>query len=197
MHKLLCSISLGLALVVGCLALSCATTEVVETREFRVEDLEGESVDPFEDETGALQVFIFVREDCPISNRYAPELSRIHGEFGDEARFVLVYPDPEVDADAIRAHRVEYALEMDALKDPVHSLVSLTGVRITPEVAVYRGLQRIYRGRIDDRFPSFGTERAAPTVRDLHDVLSKLIAGEAVEPYETDAVGCHIQDLAP
>ena len=43
-----------------------------------------------------VQVFIFLRTDCPISNRYAPELTRIAKEFqGRHVAFYLVYPDPE------------------------------------------------------------------------------------------------------
>ncbi len=37
-------------------------------------DLSGKVVDPFEMAAGKPVVFIFVRTDCPISNRYAPTI---------------------------------------------------------------------------------------------------------------------------
>jgi hypothetical protein len=38
------------------------------------EDLTGKSVDPFKLSAGRVLVFLFVRTDCPISNRYAPAI---------------------------------------------------------------------------------------------------------------------------
>src|SRR5271154_4950286 len=39
-------------------------------------DLTGKARDPFTSQVRA-RVFIFVRTDCPITNRYAPELARL------------------------------------------------------------------------------------------------------------------------
>jgi hypothetical protein len=40
-------------------------------------------------------VLVFVRTDCPISNRYAPELRRLQDRFAPRGMaFWLVYPDP-------------------------------------------------------------------------------------------------------
>src|SRR5687768_11347659 len=40
-------------------------------------------------------VFVFARTDCPITNRYAPELRRLVDRFAAQGvRFWLVYPDP-------------------------------------------------------------------------------------------------------
>ena len=41
-----------------------------------------------------LTVLVFTTTDCPISNRYAPEIQRLATKFGDRAKFVLVYPVP-------------------------------------------------------------------------------------------------------
>jgi hypothetical protein len=43
-------------------------------------DLEGKAVDPFGG-AAKVRVFIFLRSDCPVSNRYAPELKRLSDEF--------------------------------------------------------------------------------------------------------------------
>ena len=39
-----------------------------------------------------LTVLVFTTTDCPISNRYAPEIKRLSETFSGKARFVLVYP---------------------------------------------------------------------------------------------------------
>ena len=54
--------------------------------------------------------FIFTSTDCPISNRYAPEVRRIADAFAAKGVvFRLVYPNPSEDATAIRAAHGAYA----------------------------------------------------------------------------------------
>ena len=57
-------------------------------------DLTGKPANPFAT-TAHARVFLFVRTDCPLTNRYAPELERIASEFANRGvDFWLVYPDP-------------------------------------------------------------------------------------------------------
>lgn len=66
------------------------------------------------------------------------------------------------------------------------------GVTLTPEVAVF-GEKLVYRGRIDDRYVSWGKSRAEPSRRDLIETLELLIEGKAVSPRFTKAWGCYIE----
>jgi hypothetical protein len=142
-----------------------------------------------------VRVLVFVRSDCPISNRYAPELERLAGLFARDASFLLVYPDPSETAESIARHRDEYGLTIPAQSDPEHEIVLRTGATVTPEVAVFAGGDTlVYRGRIDDRFPVFGVSRE-PSRTELRDVLERLSAGEQVEPSFTEPVGCFLSDL--
>lgn len=144
-------------------------------------------------------VFLFVRTDCPISNRYAPEYARLfetHAPQGVEFRFV--YVDPDQTADTIRAHRADYALPADAWIDRTHALVEWTGATITPEAAVVDGTGNLrYRGRIDDRYVDFGKARREASVRDLDEAIRALQRGDRRPLETTRAVGCFIVDLAP
>jgi hypothetical protein len=152
-----------------------------------------------EDMIGALAmtVLIFVSTDCPISNRYAPEIKRVHDEFAPKGvRFRLVYPNPLDDEAAIRTHLTEYGYPPIAERDRDHALVKLAGATITPEAVVLDARQRVvYRGRIDDRFVELGRERPAATQRDLRNALTAALAGKRVIPAETQAVGCFIADM--
>jgi peroxiredoxin len=157
-------------------------------------DLEGARTDPFRADTVA--VFLFTRTDCPISNRYAPEVQRIHAEFGKQGiAFWLVYVDPEESSDAIREHLKDYSYALPVLRDPEHALVALTGVAATPEAAVFVGRRMIYRGRIDDWYVDFGKARSKASQTDLRDVLQATLDGEQLELRTTRAVGCLIADL--
>jgi len=144
-------------------------------------------------------VLIFVGTDCPISNRYAPEVRRLYERFAkDGVAFVMVYPNPAETPATIRQHLREYRLPPRAAHDAAQALVSRSGASVTPEAVVYDPQGRlVYRGRIDDRYQRIGVERPAPSRRDLEDVLAALVDGRAPAPRTTDAVGCFIADLAP
>ncbi len=165
--------------------------------QIQTRDSDTSPICPDKESSNAPLVLIFTRTDCPISNRYAPEVGRIVEEFAPrQVRFWLVYPDPSLSEDRIRQHLREYEYPCAALWDPDHKLVKATGVSVTPEVAVYdRSHRHIYRGRIDDRHLDLNKSRASPTQHDLRDVLNALLAGSDLTFYSEKATGCVIADL--
>ena len=164
-----------------------------------VQALSGASIDALQAPAGTRAiVFVFTSTDCPVSNRYAPELRRIAEAFASKnVLFRLVYPTPSESADAIREHMAAYAYvgAFDAVRDSRQSLVKYTGATITPEAVVVVGGRVVYRGRIDDRFVDLGRERPAPTQRDLFDALTAIVNGKPAPRATTQAVGCFISDL--
>lgn len=164
--------------------------------QLRLLDLNGQPVDPFQAGSAKAVVFLFVRTDCPISNRYAPEVRRLHEKFaGGGATFWLVYPDPDESVEMIRQHVKAYRYHLGVLRDPEHGLVRATGVRVTPEAAVFVGGRIVYRGRIDDRFVALGKARPAPTTHDLEMALEAILTGKPVATETTPAIGCFIPEL--
>lgn len=144
-----------------------------------------------------MTVLIFVSVDCPVSNRYAPEIKRLYGEFTARGvRFRLVYPNPLDSGDAISRHLVAFGYPPIADRDGEHTLVKMAGASVTPEAAVFDNRQRlVYRGRIDDRFVELGRERPAATQHDLRNAMEAVLAGKPVTPSRTQAVGCFIADM--
>ena len=124
--------------------------------------------------------FVFVSVECPISNRYAPEVRRLHEKFTAQGiTFSLVYPNPVEPVAAIRRHLKDYSYPMRALRDPRHELVKMAGATITPEAVVVDPHGRaLYRGRIDDRYVSLGLERPVATRHDLDEALTDITAGK-------------------
>jgi hypothetical protein len=157
-------------------------------------DLENRNVDPFEATNSSAIVLIFIRSDCPISNRYAPEIRRLQEQFRAlGAAFWLVYPDSDVTPEEIRSHLLEYQLQCNVVRDPKQELVRLCQARVTPEAAVFvPGRKLVYHGRIDDRFVAFGSERKEPTQHELQDVLAAVTSGQPVTTIHAAAVGCTI-----
>jgi hypothetical protein len=180
------------ALAILLVAVSAAVPHV------RIRDLDDRLIDPFAAPAGAKAlVFLFVSVDCPISNRYAPEVRRLHDKFAAQGVvFSLVYPNPAEPIAALRRHLKDYGYPMRALRDPKHDLVKVAGATITPEAAVFdREGRSIYRGRIDDRYVSLGLERPAATRRDLDEALTDALAGKPVRQTSAPAVGCFIADF--
>jgi peroxiredoxin len=160
-------------------------------------DLRGERVNPLQSEGARLVVLVFVRTDCPVSNKYAPEIQRLQTEFARRGvAFWLVYPDPSETAAAIREHRREYGYTIDAARDVAHTLVAKAQVRFTPEAAVFAPDGRLlYHGRIDDRYVDLGKARPAPTSRDLETAIDASLAGRPVAAAAPPAAGCAIPSL--
>jgi len=161
-----------------------------------VTDLTGAVRDPFSTHSRA-RVFLFVRTDCPITNRYAPELQRLGQEFKSEGvDFWLVYPDRAETPASIRDHLSQYAFPGTPLRDPAHRLLNRAHATIAPEAAVFdsSGFLR-YHGRIDDRYVEIGKARASAQTHDLERAIKAVLAGQSPAPAETQAVGCSLADV--
>jgi len=159
--------------------------------------LDGTPVNPLDAGGGQASVLVFTTTDCPISNRYAPEVARLSRSFHERGiRFWLVYPVPGDTPEKIRSHMTMFGYDQAVARDTGFELVRRTGVTVTPEVAVIGPAgDLLYRGRIDDRYVDFGLDRPAPTTHDLESALTSVLAGRPVEPKTTRAVGCILSDL--
>ena len=155
-------------------------------------------IDPFKAHKNARAlVFIFISNECPIANRYAPEIQRLHKQFAsNQIEFFVVHADPSETSAAIQRHTRDFGYTCRVLRDANQRLARRAGVRVTPEAAVFLPSgQRVYRGRIDNWYEDFGKARREPTERDLQAVLEAIIQGKPVPVAETRAIGCYIPGL--
>lgn len=86
-------------------------------------DLSGISVDPLKQSPRRIVVLVFVRTDCPLSNRYAPLIQELSIKYARESSFWLVFPDKSKSSEEIRSYLQEYGYKLAALRDPEHTLV--------------------------------------------------------------------------
>ena len=142
-------------------------------------------------------MLIFVRTDCPLTNRYAPELRRISEEFnGKGVSFWLVYPDRSETKQGIERHVAQYGFPGQSIRDLDGSLVARAHATVAPEAAVFdKKGQLVYHGRIDDQWVDFGKSRPAASVHDLEMAISDVVSGKRVTVSETRAIGCAIADV--
>ena len=190
------SIAVRLAGGVVAIALLASTAAA----QSRLIDLDGRTVDPFAAASGVkATAFIFTTTDCPVANRYAPDIRRLVDSYTRRGiRFWLVYVNPRETPAAIRAHVKTFSLPVTVVRDQDHALVRRLGVSVTPEVAmVDRSGTVIYRGRIDDRYTELGVDRPVATRREFEDALAAAVAGTPIATPSTRAVGCFIADFEP
>jgi hypothetical protein len=142
-------------------------------------------------------VLVFISAECPISNRYAPDIQRLYKAFAPKGvRFWLVYPNPAETAAIIAKHLKDYGYPDIVLRDRANTLLTSAKPTVTPEAVVFDATRKIaYQGRIDDRFVELMRERPAPTTHDLERALTAVIEGQLVVPSTTQAVGCFIADM--
>jgi thiol-disulfide isomerase/thioredoxin len=159
-------------------------------------DLAGRPFNPLATRARAT-VLLFVGPDCPISNRYAPEIRRLAESYGnDEILFYLIYVDPNLDSKSIQQHLRAFSYDLPALRDPQHTLVERAEALTTPQAALFdRAGALVYSGRIDDRYIDFGKQRPAARTHDLEAALQAVLAGRAPSVSRTRSVGCYIADL--
>jgi len=168
-------------------------------------DLKGKPVSTLAGPGTRVIVLIFAASDCPISNRYVPEIARLSKEFSGSdashpaARLWWVFPNPGDSAAVVAQHQREFDIHEDMALDPQQLLVRRARATTTPEAAVFaiRGadLDEVYRGRIDDRYLSLGQERPQAIHHDLEDAIRAALADRPVPQPGGPPVGCSIAFL--
>jgi hypothetical protein len=144
---------------------------------------------------GMAHVLLFVTSDCPISNRYAPEVQRLCADYLKKGvSCTLVYEDAAIDSAAVRAHGEAFGYrDIPAVIDTGHAIAATMKATVTPQAVVVAAGGRVeYRGRIDNRYEELGKPRRVVTVHDLRDALDDILAGRVVARPATEAVGCFI-----
>jgi len=145
-------------------------------------------------------VLFFLATDCPISNRYVPEMQRLAKEFGAKHVGVwLVYPNATETVEGVASHEKAYGIDGATLVHPTASLMVRIHPVVTPEAAVLIPLQSgeddfsvAYAGRIDDWYVDIGRQRPKATRHDLEQAVADVLSRQTVPPPGGPPVGCGI-----
>jgi thiol-disulfide isomerase/thioredoxin len=147
-------------------------------------------------ERGKVVVFVFVRTDCPIANRYAPLLQKMQKEYGARVVWRLVFPDSKESQEKVQEYLREYGYEIPAMRDARHALVKKTMAKVTPEAAVFgKQGELLYHGRIDNLYEHIGQARRSATTQELREAIEAGLRGERPQVASVDGVGCYIADF--
>lgn len=142
-------------------------------------------------------VVVFLATECPISNSYLPELSRL-ATSGRKQGFELygVISSRSITRAAAQDHRKEYTVQFPVLFDASGELRQRLQPTHTPEAFVLSPDGTIrYRGQIDDRYAAVGKKRAEAKSPYLNDALAAVLGGKPVATERTEPVGCPLESL--
>lgn len=140
-------------------------------------------------------VYVFFAEACPVCQYYTPKLRDMQMRFGDDIRWVAVFPNKlSSDTSAIN-FLLRHDLAMVIRLDQKQVFSRVYGIEVTPEVVVKDAKGRMkYKGRIDDFYIAPGKKRARATTNELELVLERLQKGQDFNYFETRAVGCLLNE---
>jgi thiol-disulfide isomerase/thioredoxin len=180
--------------------LRCAASETSPATApavLRITGIDGQSYQPLAVEPHKAAVLVFVLQDCPICNGYAPLIQRLAAQFSPQgASFYLIHVDPTLStADAVK-HAKEFGYQLPVLIDRKHDLVGRVGIQIAPTAVVVGsdGAPR-YKGRIDDQYAGLGKPRTVATTHELRDAIAAVLEDKPVPVSQTRAIGCAVPDL--
>lgn len=175
---------------------AAAPIQAATVAKISVRDVNGKSYN-LVDQTKRATVLLFSAVDCPISNGYAPEVNRLIKKFtAQKISFLIVYPDTDIDASKARKHARDFGYSCPLVLDAKQILARRFGASVTPEAVVLsRQGKVLYRGRIDDRYVTWGKKRRQPSRRELFDALQSIARGQRPTVSSAPAIGCFIPNL--
>jgi hypothetical protein len=141
-------------------------------------------------------VFVFLGPECPISQRYVPELNRIASEHGSNpVEFYGVISGASITRTQAAAFTKEYRLGFPVLFDQAGHLARWLRPTHMPEAFVLKPDGDIlYRGRINDWYASPGKPRAVIQHHELRDGISAVLVGKTPPKIFAPPVGCYFED---
>lgn len=141
----------------------------------------------------SIKVYVFLKEDCVISQNYTPTLNRLYQTFSSQKiEFIGLFPSTR--EKPIEAFREKYAITFPLKSDYFQTMTKKLGATVTPEVIVYNNVcnEILYQGRIDDTYFRVGKKRTVTTTAELEAALEAIIANKPVLIKKTEPVGCLI-----
>ncbi len=149
----------------------------------------------------SLTVYVFLEDECLISQFYTPQLTEYYDKYKlKKVGFIGYFPNSSSGSTEIADFGKNYHLSFPLNGDYNKEWTKKLGITVTPEVAVWdhRDDRMIYRGRIDDSYVRVGKRKAHPQSEDLKDIIESWLKGQPPkDTVLTQAIGCFISFTNP
>lgn len=145
-----------------------------------------------------ITVYIFLMEDCPISQNYSTTLRSIYNTYQPKGiSFKGYFPNAMSSNSSIAAFKKTYNFPFELLKDEGQAMARKLNAKVAPEVVVYNEAthETLYKGRIDDLYFALKRKRNTVGNHDLINALEEIANNQPVSTPITEPVGCFITFL--
>ena len=180
--------------VVAAFDLDAASTGA-RVENFSVADQSGTRHELYRQKGARAIVLIFTMTGCPIIEKSIPKIKNLRDRFGSRGIvFWLIDANTDDDAAALRKEAQEFSIDLPILLDRSQAIARGLAATRTAEVFCIdpRAWTVFYHGAVDDQF-GYGTEKLRVEHAYLANALSSFLAGEQLQPAETEVRGCRIQ----
>lgn len=142
-----------------------------------------------------VNVVVFLGTECPIAQKYIPDLSALAKVHSGTVAFYGVVSEQATTRAKVVEWAKQFAVDFTVLVDASGELASRLRPTNTPEAFVVKDGQIAYRGRIDDRWEKLGKPRERAAKKDLALAVEAALADKPVEAPRTEPIGCVFQGL--
>lgn len=143
-------------------------------------------------------VYIFMLEDCPITQYYVPTLKNLFHTYNPyQVSFIGLFPNKYSKPIKIDSFQQDYQVPFPLKTDYFQKKVQRFKASVTPEVVIYNKTydEIWYQGRIDNRYSRVGRSKYTTTKYELADALEAIVRGEPILQKKTEAIGCFITTI--
>lgn len=139
---------------------------------------------------------LFLISDCPVANRYAPEVNKIYTAYRKQGfNLIAVYEDPAITASQATKHMKSFGYKFEGCIDKGHVLAKRYSAKISPEVVLLSKDGKVaYQGRIDDAYADVGVRKTVIRSHDLSNAIQALLKGHTIAVPRTTAFGCYLSE---
>ena len=146
-----------------------------------------------QDEPAKPILYLFLSDECIITQYYVPTLNDIWAQYGKDVDMVAIFPNFSSKAKKIQTFYDKYKLTIPYKTDYYKILSRSLGATITPEAILLDTSGKIiYQGRIDNSYVQIGKRRRVVTSHELSDALKSLTNDKEIAIPQTEAIGCFI-----
>ena len=146
-----------------------------------------------QEETTKPTLYLFLSDECVITQYYITALNALVDEYGGEVEMVAIFPNFSSKKKKIEAFYEKYKLNIPYKTDYYKKLSRSLGATVTPEAILLNSNgEIIYQGRIDNSYVRIGKRRRVVTTSELSDAIYALVKNEEIEVSRTEAIGCFI-----
>lgn len=161
--------------------------------DFTLQSSKGEPVKLSELAKGNAVVLALFNNKCPISNKLAPELSRIEKAYAlRSVKLCLVHTSTEPNLDDTRKFLEDSGIHSPWFLDQKQSLQqSLLATTSTEVFVLDRSRTLVYRGAINDQY-GLGYSKDSASKHFLREALDSLLSDKPIEVRATTSPGCSL-----